>query len=169
MGKCVYCGGTLEGREIDVARNWKGLKVTFQGIPCDVCCDCGEQYFAPEYAKLMEIVSERAVAAGEAPEIMNVREVAKYLRVSTQTVYNLLKAGKLPAAKVGREWRFTREAVIHALRVANESGKLTLGPSPQFAFRSTSGLSENDKDRLFAHSLESRLEAIDHARNSPKK
>lgn len=42
---------------------------------------------------------------------MNVEEVADFFRVSNQTIYNMLKAGKLPAVKVGREWRFPREKI----------------------------------------------------------
>ncbi|MGI6163524.1 MAG: helix-turn-helix domain-containing protein [Bacillota bacterium] len=46
-------------------------------------------------------MKETLPASKETPEIMDVRDVAEYLRVSTQTVYNLLKSGKLQAAKVG--------------------------------------------------------------------
>lgn len=42
---------------------------------------------------------------------MNVAEVADFFRVSNQTVYNMLRAGKLPAVKVGREWRFVRDEI----------------------------------------------------------
>ncbi len=46
---------------------------------------------------------------------MNVEEVADLLRVSNQTVYNLARSGKLPAAKVGREWRFRRDEILAVL------------------------------------------------------
>jgi excisionase family DNA binding protein len=39
-------------------------------------------------------------------EIMTVREVSEYLRVHSTTVYRLLKQRKLPAFKVGSDWRF---------------------------------------------------------------
>ena len=51
----------------------------------------------------------------EKPEILDVSQVADLLRVSIQTVYNQVKAGKLPAVKIGREWRFTRSAVMQML------------------------------------------------------
>ncbi len=45
------------------------------------------------------------------PEILTVKEVAKYLRVDEKTVYRLAKSGKLPAFKAGRSWRFHRADV----------------------------------------------------------
>ena len=38
--------------------------------------------------------------------VMTVREVAKYLRMKPVTIYKHAQGGKLPAFKVGREWRF---------------------------------------------------------------
>jgi excisionase family DNA binding protein len=35
-------------------------------------------------------------------------EVLAYLQVNLRTVYRLIKAGKLPAVRVGRQWRFRR-------------------------------------------------------------
>ena len=45
------------------------------------------------------------------PSVMNVQEVAAYLRVAPATVYRLAQRGELPAAKVGRAWRFQKEAI----------------------------------------------------------
>ena len=41
-------------------------------------------------------------------ETMTVEEVAKYLRVSRQTVYTLIRAGKIPHFKVGTKVRIKR-------------------------------------------------------------
>lgn len=35
-------------------------------------------------------------------------EVLEYLHVNLRTVYRLIKAGKLPAVRVGRQWRFRK-------------------------------------------------------------
>ncbi|MFC1956738.1 response regulator [Chloroflexota bacterium] len=40
--------------------------------------------------------------------IMNIGEIAKYLRVTEKTIYRLLWAGKIPATRVGKQWRFDR-------------------------------------------------------------
>jgi excisionase family DNA binding protein len=46
-----------------------------------------------------------------APAIMTVQELARYLRVHTMTVYRLIQRGDLPAARVGRGWRFRKDQV----------------------------------------------------------
>ena len=44
---------------------------------------------------------------------MTVKEVAEYLRVSTDLIYRLAQEGKIPASKVGGRWRFKRDKVDH--------------------------------------------------------
>jgi excisionase family DNA binding protein len=44
-------------------------------------------------------------------EILTVAELAKYLRVNRFTIYKLLKARRLPAFKIGSDWRFNREQI----------------------------------------------------------
>ncbi|MGQ9497913.1 MAG: helix-turn-helix domain-containing protein [Desulfotomaculales bacterium] len=46
---------------------------------------------------------------------MNVEEVADLLRGSNRTGYNLVKSGRLPATKIGREWRFSRSKILEIL------------------------------------------------------
>ena len=47
------------------------------------------------------------------PEVMNVNEVADYLRVAPATIYRLAQQSKIPCGKVGRSWRFRKEAIDH--------------------------------------------------------
>jgi len=42
---------------------------------------------------------------------LTVQEVAELMRVSTMTVYRLIKAGDLPAVRVGRSFRVPEQAV----------------------------------------------------------
>lgn len=44
--------------------------------------------------------------------IMTLEEVAAFLKVSEQTVYELARSGDLPGRKVGREWRFFKPTLI---------------------------------------------------------
>jgi len=46
---------------------------------------------------------------------MTVAEVAQLMRVSTMTVYRLIKAGELPAVRVGRSYRLRPSDVDHYL------------------------------------------------------
>jgi len=45
------------------------------------------------------------------PEIMTPEELAEYLRVSRQTIYNLLWRGEIPGMKVGTHWRLKKSDV----------------------------------------------------------
>lgn len=42
------------------------------------------------------------------PEMLSLQQVAAYLQVTTKTIYRMIKAGKLPARRVGGQWRFRR-------------------------------------------------------------
>jgi len=44
-------------------------------------------------------------------DILTLEEVAKYLKLKPQTIYTWAQNGKIPAAKIGKEWRF-RKSVI---------------------------------------------------------
>ena len=43
--------------------------------------------------------------------IRTIEEIAAYLRVPKSTVYLLAQEGKIPCQKVGRQWRFHKEAI----------------------------------------------------------
>jgi excisionase family DNA binding protein len=45
------------------------------------------------------------------PEIMTTKEIAKYLRLHEITVCKHAAEGKMPAVRVGRVWRFDKEAI----------------------------------------------------------
>jgi excisionase family DNA binding protein len=44
-------------------------------------------------------------------EVLTVAELAEYLRVHRSTIYRLLKARKIPAFRIGSDWRFNREHI----------------------------------------------------------
>ena len=44
-------------------------------------------------------------------KVLNVKELAGYLKVHPSTVYRLMKKGGLPGFKVGSDWRFNLETV----------------------------------------------------------
>jgi excisionase family DNA binding protein len=45
------------------------------------------------------------------PEIMTLEEVAHYLRLKPQTIYKWAQEKRIPAAKLGKEWRFRRSVL----------------------------------------------------------
>jgi len=44
-------------------------------------------------------------------KIMTLEEVAEYLRVKPQTIYTWAQEKKIPAAKLGKEWRFKKSMI----------------------------------------------------------
>jgi excisionase family DNA binding protein len=44
-------------------------------------------------------------------EIMTIEEVAAYLRLKPQTIYKWAQEKRIPAAKLGKEWRFRRSVI----------------------------------------------------------
>ena len=53
-------------------------------------------------------------------EILTLEEVAHYLRLKPQTVYKWAQERRIPAVKLGKEWRF-RKTVI-GRRLGEDSG-----------------------------------------------
>lgn len=47
----------------------------------------------------------------ENEQVFTIGELAKYLKVSTSTLYKLLAEGKVPGQKVGKHWRFSKAVI----------------------------------------------------------
>ena len=45
------------------------------------------------------------------PELLTVDEIAGHLRVSRETIFSLIKAGDLPALRVGKQFRIRKDAI----------------------------------------------------------
>lgn len=63
------------------------------------------------------------------PEVMTIHEVSEYLRIPISSLYRLAQSGKIPCQKVGRHWRFRREAIDRWLEenpFRNNPQKITL-------------------------------------------
>lgn len=49
-------------------------------------------------------------------EFMTTKEVARYLRVDQYTIYRLVSQKKIPAFKIGNQWRFKRSVLERWLK-----------------------------------------------------
>ena len=64
---------------------------------------------------------------------LTTEEVLDYLQVNLRTVYRLIKAGKIPAVRVGRQWRFKRadlDAWLESQRSRKSRPTSTAAPAP---------------------------------------
>ncbi len=57
-------------------------------------------------------------ARADEGEIMTLEEVARYLRLSNQTIYKMVQGGEIPGVKIGKEWRFRRSVLDEWLDTA---------------------------------------------------
>ena len=49
--------------------------------------------------------------AHELPDNLTIEETSEYLRIPVSSLYKLAQSRKIPYQKVGRHWRFRREAL----------------------------------------------------------
>lgn len=64
--------------------------------------------------------------------IMNVEEVANYLGFSVKKIYRLVETNKIPASRIGRQYRFVKVVVDGWLRDKNILGKPDWGQRLDF-------------------------------------
>ena len=67
---------------------------------------------------------------------LTTEEVLAYLQVNLRTVYRLIKAGKIPAVRVGRQWRFRKRDIDAWLdsqrpRAAETPGETAAASTPR--------------------------------------
>jgi excisionase family DNA binding protein len=79
---------------------------------------------------------------------LTTEEVLEYLQVNLRTVYRLIKAGKIPAVRVGRQWRF-RKGDIDQWLAAQRTGP-AVGPLPVVvpAVRATAATGTTGRPRV---------------------
>jgi excisionase family DNA binding protein len=61
---------------------------------------------------------------------LTTEEVLAYLQVNLRTVYRLIKAGKIPAVRVGRQWRFRKSDIDAWLDSQRRGGSRSPSSSP---------------------------------------
>lgn len=59
----------------------------------------------------------------DAPEVMTIDEVAALLRVDAGTVAGLIQDGRLPAVKVGEDWRISKTNVTAFINTGGDAEK----------------------------------------------
>ena len=111
--KCYICNTEMEKRITSINTGWGTYKLTVDGVSAYVCPQCGEVTIEGKDAVMLQKLSKSLVDVDEnqKPDVLNLTEVADLLRVSNQTIYNMIRDGRLKAHKFGREWRFLRKDI----------------------------------------------------------
>jgi excisionase family DNA binding protein len=55
-------------------------------------------------------------------DIMTIKEVSEYLKLTEKTAYRLAADGKIPGFKVGGSWRFRREDIVEWTKAQSKEG-----------------------------------------------
>jgi len=61
------------------------------------------------------LIEEMPMAAPP-DNIMTIEALAEYLKISRSTLYKLVQDGRLPGRKVGKRWRFHKDAIDEWLK-----------------------------------------------------
>ena len=60
--------------------------------------------------------------AAPSDDILSIEQLATYLKISRSTLYKLVRGGRLPGQKVGKRWRFHKDAIDEWLKQHPEKG-----------------------------------------------
>jgi len=55
--------------------------------------------------------------------VMNTEEAAELLGLSPYTIREFAREGRIPGRKIGKEWRFSRQALLRWIETPEPAGK----------------------------------------------
>ncbi|MBI4052091.1 MAG: helix-turn-helix domain-containing protein [Elusimicrobia bacterium] len=78
---------------------------------------------------------QRKPIVGPIPEVMDIKMLAQYLGLGRSKIYNLIRQKKIPASRIGRQYRFSKSLVDNWLKerliTKSEEGQMSLFKSPK--------------------------------------
>lgn len=122
---CECCGGKMFPESITRTFTFDGKEIELKGIKGYRCEACGNEIYSSEEIQMMDRII-RAIKNTPEIDILNLEETAECLRVSNQTIYNMIKSGRIKAYKVGREWKFLRSDISAYLESTSSDKILSL-------------------------------------------
>jgi len=60
--------------------------------------------------------ASRKQLIGTPPDVMDIKTLALYLGMGRSKIYNLIRLKKIPASRIGRQYRFAKELVDQWLK-----------------------------------------------------
>ena len=77
----------------------------------------------------------RRAFSGEVPEVMDIKALAQYLGMGRSKIYGLIRQKKVPASRIGRQYRFSKALVDAWLKerliMKPEEPQLSMFQKPQ--------------------------------------
>lgn len=109
--KCDVCGKEMKKKKVDEKIEIDDRTIILKGIEAYVCDECENEILEEKEISMMEKLINIIRESKNDISVLNLDETASLLRVSNQTIYNMIKDGRLKAYKVGREWRFMKKDI----------------------------------------------------------
>ena len=66
--------------------------------------------------------------AGDDDQVLTIQELSDYLKVPVSTLYKLVREKSIPSFKVGKHWRFHKDAIDAWMRQADQTERAEGGP-----------------------------------------
>lgn len=106
-----------EEKNVNVKTGWGKYDIQINGVEAYVCESCGNEVYGPEEARMIQNIARGYADStiSDKPDILTVDEVSDLLKVTSQTIYNMIRDNRLTAIKIGREWRFRRSDIEELL------------------------------------------------------
>ena len=113
----------MELKSTTVNTGWGRYNLTIEGVSSYVCPSCKEVVLEGPDAVMLQNLSKSIseLETDSKPDILNLADVADLLRVSNQTIYNMIKDSRIKASKFGREWRFLRKDIENMTALFNNN------------------------------------------------
>ncbi len=119
---CDQCDSKMLPETLEKTFSFQGKELKIKGIKGYRCEHCGEEVFDASELRMIDSLIQ-VMNDKPSVDILNLDETAEYLRVSGQTIYNMIRDGRIKAYKVGREWRFLRSDILTYLE-SNSTDRL---------------------------------------------
>lgn len=97
----------------------------------------------PQFTK-MAIIMPTSNSDGE---ILTIKQVADYLKVTERTIYRLAAAKQIPAFKVGGSWRFSRADIDSWIKQQSSEGREYEGDTAGQSEGDTAGQSKDGEQQ----------------------
>ena len=117
---CDHCGGKMIPQKLSKSFSFDGKELELTGIEGYKCEQCDQIVYDGKEIRMIDKLIH-ALNEASTGDVLNLDETAEYLRVSNQTIYNMIRDGRIKAHKVGREWRFLRGDIMAYLDSASNS------------------------------------------------
>jgi len=63
------------------------------------------------YYHILAMISKNKKSEFDMKKWLTLEQIADYLQMSSSSIYKMAQAGKIPAYKIGRQWRFKIEEI----------------------------------------------------------